>query len=1201
MKKRLIIASFVFLAMLMILTINANATQNMLLVIEEGIVDSGNIDTISNIISAMGNEELNPTVLKVPNGVSICDAINETTYTASSFDSIIIQPTLSRLNNNSSDIVDAVSRLEQYAKKTEGEKSFITVATPWSTVTTEELADVKIKMSELPGINILDVSTNLLKLKEKNINVIQNEIITLSGDIAIAGSYLKIGYDNGKDTINNFTSYKSPVGQISDEEIKTIIDVINGETTQTSGQIASSTDIIEQETQEKQIDSTQNTITNETTQPEVIEKADASKAETNTKVESETENETEIEETGDSDTYTFRTDREPRISFSKKESEYLYLKLKDNDGILCEYTGGNNKNKRPRLYRYDKSSNKYVELGDNYIKRSSEKEYNDSINTEKAYIYKIGIPKNDIKNENTSFYVTASDTGKRKNFIREWFTIRKNSNEEFIIDRAPRSLPQTKKDKTNFISFLVKDGSGINSYTVASLPDKKSFNPNKPLNGGKEVKTWLGTIQEDWEIVRSVKNKKYVWNGNTKFYKVSSFFKNTGCEISGKKGVYQVYIVALDKNGMRSEKTMTIDTRQYSIDGEYQLTKNGKKLKKEKKSKKANKNNVKNNSNNKENAKNNSNSNDNNTPSVKSIAYASKLYKFKRGKNNTLPKLTVKYSDGKSKKLKKCDTCESNSPAVLSVTTKGKLTLKDSSFSGFVLVTATYKGKSDYCVVYVPEKATKAIAAKGKNEIKTDLYVNTIQYESKSYTYKRGERNFLPKITVGYSNRESEKLEKCDTCRSDKPYLLSVTESGEVKLIDDTFSGYIAITATYKGKKDYCVVRVPEKPRKTTKKNKNDNSSTKKSSLNTIQYTSHSYTYKRGQKNMLPKVKAGYTNGTHKVLEHCDTCSSSKPDKLSVTEFGEVRLTDDNFSGSVLIIAKYKGKEDNCVVIVPEKAKKKVNTTSKPSLNTIQFTSHSYTFKRGQSNSLPKVKAGYTNGTYKVLEHCDTCASSRPEQLGVSEYGALVLSDKNFSGYVTITAKYKGLVDYCVVRVPAKTTTKQSSSKDKEVKKKPTTNASSPSLNTIQFTSHSYTFKRGQSNSLPKVKAGYTNGTYKVLEHCDTCASSRPEQLGVSEYGALVLSDNNFSGYVTITAKYKGLIDRCTVYVPPKPTTQQSTSTQKKTTTQTKTTNKVQTSNSGNSSTSSKKTTTTESGKSTNDYVTTRMPGGGGVMKKETK
>ena len=528
----------------------ANDTYSTLLILESDIVDG---QVVSAQTNAASNSKLNVSLVTVLPNESLVQKIQESVGDTK-YDKVIIQPSFKRLTEQFDDVKMAVELLGQSSSVDESaQKSEIFISTPWKELTTAEENAVKGKTKSLEG-KIINTYSSLIGVQSRNIKVIDQSNLTTEGSLTVSVSYSRALLNNTE--ITGLTSYP----QVKDEDVKTIVDVVNKNTNLVSNQVTSSGSA--EKTSVVSDKSSSSTKTSSTTTTSETSKSSKKKNKSSKK-------KANVKKIKMPKHASLARDAEPRIFFTRNNPDYIYIDLKDKKGILCEYTKDSVKNykkeNRPRLYV--KKDNKYVELSDSKIKRSTQEEYEET-GKKGAYTYRIAIPKESIKDKKTQYYITASDISVYKNYVKEWFEIKKYSEEKYVINRAPRIREKTLVKENNKIGFYAENDGGVVKVIVGTLPKAKSINPKKHINVGTVLGEWNGAVQKNWAGISKVAPKSgLVDKGLTKLTKFSKFFNTKGEGLSpaikDKKGWYQVYIVATDPSGMRLEKSVTINTNQY--------------------------------------------------------------------------------------------------------------------------------------------------------------------------------------------------------------------------------------------------------------------------------------------------------------------------------------------------------------------------------------------------------------------------------------------------------------------------------------------------------------------------------------------------------------------------------------------------------------------------------------------------------------
>ena len=543
MKRKLIFSIFLFIAICFFSKGAVNAVENVLLITSDDIVNGA---TIKTMMEEMSNNGLNVTQMSIGTNKTLEGLSASITVPSEPYRYVIIQDSYSNHMNATTNYGSIIKGLHvSLGSPTSTDYYF---STPWGDLTDtakEEVLDKCEKVIDdtagyVPSISIINVYEKLIEASNKSLTVVSSNKLTTEGELLISG--LLCSSTTGR-SLTNLGTYAG----VSDEDMTTIVEIINNvsngigsnEPEQELGdEPASEADAEPAEEQEEEPTASTTTVkTTKTTEMGNL--------------------------TGDPmgfEYLAFKSDREPRLSFISTASDYVYIKIKDCNGIRSTLLDEKYEKYEPKVY-LGKKKDESKEIQD--LRRPSKSQY---VKEGKEWVYTVGIPTEYVK-KRTDFYIIAYDTGPYGNLIKEHFALTPKSDGTYDVDRAPRAIAVTTSKDMKSIAFYAVDYSGIGK--IFARTKKKDSLYDSLGDDGSRTNGWKGTIQEHWSQVAQVTNdRKNVVQAITTTQKVKNFFKSSKWKgkdpaVKDKSGVYHFVVEATDKSGMKSVKTMTIDTNYY--------------------------------------------------------------------------------------------------------------------------------------------------------------------------------------------------------------------------------------------------------------------------------------------------------------------------------------------------------------------------------------------------------------------------------------------------------------------------------------------------------------------------------------------------------------------------------------------------------------------------------------------------------------
>ena len=227
MRRKLVYISALFVAMLMILSCSAYAT-NVLLISEEETVSGTDVATMMGQIVP---EEFNVTEVSIDKGKSLEQTINAFDATGKGFDSVIIQLSYEDAvtNGSATDFISAISTLYTKVKKDTGTKVFI--GTPVGKISNYETeislsqgaVDAIIKGLTSFSASSIPVYENTGTATSKSLVVCADNKLTALGNLLVACTYC----NSLEKPVVGLTSYD----KLADADVKEIVSISKVETT----------------------------------------------------------------------------------------------------------------------------------------------------------------------------------------------------------------------------------------------------------------------------------------------------------------------------------------------------------------------------------------------------------------------------------------------------------------------------------------------------------------------------------------------------------------------------------------------------------------------------------------------------------------------------------------------------------------------------------------------------------------------------------------------------------------------------------------------------------------------------------------------------------------------------------------------------------------------------------------------------------
>ncbi len=309
MRKKILVFSILFLvAMLALGARNTFASENVLLITNDDIMDGSTIKTVMEEIS---NNEITVTNVSVSGNSSIGQTVESLADSSEGFSDVIIQDSM---NNNDAG-TGMVAAMNSLHEKNENARFILSI--PWKEVTKSERNDAITRCEKIlddlrqtiTNVNLADVYGILLKAGEENIIALNDGRLTSSGELLVGCAYYR--YLTGNQ-VENLYSYAG----ISDTDVETIVRLVN---VIDVGEIVKKTeDTVESSSGEGEFSRGDDV--------EAVSFEDKSKTTTKTTKKTTTQ---KSESDPKMKYIRFICDREPRLVFQTTDPNYLYITVRD--------------------------------------------------------------------------------------------------------------------------------------------------------------------------------------------------------------------------------------------------------------------------------------------------------------------------------------------------------------------------------------------------------------------------------------------------------------------------------------------------------------------------------------------------------------------------------------------------------------------------------------------------------------------------------------------------------------------------------------------------------------------------------------------------------------------------------------------------------------------------------------------------------